>query len=93
VLLLAKNSPNIREANGSHGHQRSVPSVWIKAVQEKWPYRHGKQQHQCKAYERQFGATADDRRITDEQRTMIEHLLRGELLIVGLLVRPPDAAR
>ena len=36
--------------------------------------RHGKQHHQCKACERQFGATAEDRIIADEQRTLIEHL-------------------
>ena len=33
--------------------------------------RHGKQNHQCKACERQFGATADDRLIADDRRTMV----------------------
>src|SRR5919197_1450298 len=30
--------------------------------------RHGKQNHQCKACERQFGATAEDYRIAEAQR-------------------------
>ncbi len=45
--------------------------------------RHGKQNHQCKACERQFGATADDRLIADEQRTMVEHLLRERVSLRG----------
>jgi hypothetical protein len=38
VLLLVKNSLDIREVTSSHGRQRRVPSVWINTVQEKWPY-------------------------------------------------------
>ena len=36
----------------------------------------GRQNHQCQACERQFVATAEDRSIADEQRTLIEYLLR-----------------
>jgi insertion element IS1 protein InsB len=46
--------------------------------------RHGKQNHQCKACERQFSATADDRLITDERRTMVEHLLRERVSLRGI---------
>ena len=46
--------------------------------------RHGKQNHQCKACERQFGATADDRLIADERRTMVEHLLRERISLRGI---------
>jgi insertion element IS1 protein InsB len=46
--------------------------------------RHGKQHHQCKACERQFGATAEDRIIADEQRTLIEHLLRERISLRGI---------
>jgi insertion element IS1 protein InsB len=46
--------------------------------------RHGKQNHQCKACERQFGATADDRLIADERRTMVEHLLRERVSLRGI---------
>jgi insertion element IS1 protein InsB len=46
--------------------------------------RHGKQNHQCQACERQFVATADDRLIADEQRTMIEHLLRERISLRGI---------
>ena len=46
--------------------------------------RHGKQNHQCKACERQFSATADDRLITDEQRTRVEHLLRERISLRGI---------
>jgi hypothetical protein len=46
--------------------------------------RHGKQNHQCKVCERQFGATAEDCLISDEQRTMIEHLLRERISLRGI---------
>jgi insertion element IS1 protein InsB len=45
---------------------------------------HGKQNHQCKACERQFVATAEDRSIADEQRTLIEHLLRERISLRGI---------
>ena len=46
--------------------------------------RHGKQNHQCKACERQFSATADDRLIADEQRKRIEQLLCERLSLRGI---------
>jgi len=46
--------------------------------------RHGKQNHQCKACERQFGATADDRLIADERRTRVEHLLQERISLRGI---------
>jgi insertion element IS1 protein InsB len=46
--------------------------------------RHGKQNHQCKACERQFRATVDDRLITDKRRTMVEHLLRERVSLRGI---------
>ena len=46
--------------------------------------RHGKQNHQCKACERQFSATADDCLITDERRTRVEHLLRERISLRGI---------
>jgi insertion element IS1 protein InsB len=46
--------------------------------------RHGKQHHQCKACECQFGATAEDRRIADERRTTVEHLLRERISLRGI---------
>ncbi len=46
--------------------------------------RHGKQNHQCNACERQFVATAEDHRIAGEQRTMMEHLLREGISLRGL---------
>ena len=46
--------------------------------------RHGKQNHQCKVCERQFVATAEDRIIADEQRTLIEHLLRERISLRGI---------
>ena len=45
---------------------------------------HGKQNHQCKACERQFVATAEDRSIADEQRTLIAHLLRERISLCGI---------
>jgi insertion element IS1 protein InsB len=46
--------------------------------------RHGKQNHQCKACERQFVATAEDHSIADERRTLIEHLLRERISLRGI---------
>jgi insertion element IS1 protein InsB len=46
--------------------------------------RHGKQNHQCKACERQFSATANDRLIADERRTRVEHLLRERISLRGI---------
>jgi insertion element IS1 protein InsB len=46
--------------------------------------RHGKQNHQCKACERQFSATADDRLIADEQRQRIEQLLCERISLRGI---------
>jgi transposase-like protein len=37
--------------------------------------RHGKQQHQCKACERQCSSSADNHRISHERRSLIERLL------------------
>src|SRR5712691_4658879 len=44
----------------------------------------GKQNHQCKACERQFSGTADDRLIADERRTRVEHLLRERVSLRGI---------
>ena len=46
--------------------------------------RHGKQNHQCKACERQFSATADDYLMADERRTRVEHLLRERISLRGI---------
>jgi len=46
--------------------------------------RHGKQNHQCKACDRQFVATAENRLIAHEQRTLIEHLLRERISLRGI---------
>jgi insertion element IS1 protein InsB len=56
-------------------------SVWHK---ENGHTRHAKQNHQCQACERQFVATAEDRGIGGEQRTMIEHLLRERISLRGI---------
>ena len=46
--------------------------------------RHGKQNHQCKACDRQFVATAENPLIAQEQRTLIEHLLRERISLRGI---------
>lgn len=46
--------------------------------------RHGKQNHQCKACERQFGAAAEDHRISTERRSMVEHLLCERISLRGI---------
>src|SRR5215218_6123939 len=44
----------------------------------------GKQNHQCKACGRQFVASTEERIIADEQRTLIEHLLRERISLRGI---------
>jgi insertion element IS1 protein InsB len=44
----------------------------------------GKQNHRCKACGRQFVASAEERIIGDEQRTLIQHLLRERLSLRGI---------
>jgi IS1 family transposase/transposase-like protein len=44
----------------------------------------GKQNHQCKACGRQFVASAEDHSVSDEQRTVIEHLLRERISLRGI---------
>jgi IS1 family transposase len=46
--------------------------------------RHGKHNHQCTACERQCVATAENRRIADEPRTVIAHLLRERISLRGI---------
>jgi insertion element IS1 protein InsB len=44
----------------------------------------GKQNHRCKTCGRQFVASAAERVIADEQRTLIEHLLRERISLRGI---------
>jgi hypothetical protein len=43
-----------------------------------------KQNHQCKACGRQFVASPEDHIISEEQRTLIEHLLRERISLRGI---------
>ena len=55
--------------------REACPACGSKRYKKNGHTRHGKQNHQCKACERQFGATAEDHLISEAQRTMVEHLL------------------
>jgi transposase-like protein len=44
----------------------------------------GKQNHQCKACGRQFVASAEDYIVSDEERTVVEHLLRERISLRGI---------
>ena len=46
--------------------------------------RTGKQHHQCQACGRQFVASPEDCLISDEQRTLIEHLRRERISLRGI---------
>jgi insertion element IS1 protein InsB len=48
------------------------------------PIHSGKQNHQCKACGRQCVASAEERIIADEQRTLVEHLLRERISLRGI---------
>jgi hypothetical protein len=62
----------------------ACPACGSKRDKKNGHTRHGKQNHQCKACERQFVATAEDRLSADEQRTMLEHLLRERISLRGI---------
>src|SRR5712692_10693783 len=64
--------------------REACPACGSKRYKKNGHTRHGKQNHQCKACERQFGATAEDHLISEAQRTMIEHLLRERISLRGI---------
>jgi len=64
--------------------REACPACGAKRYKKNGHTRHGKQQHQCKACERQFGATAEDHLMSEAQRTMIAHLLRERLALRGI---------
>ena len=53
----------------------------------------GKQNHQCKACGRQCVASAEERIMADEQRTLIEHLLRERISLRGICRRWASVSR
>ena len=64
--------------------REACPACGSRRYKKNGHTRHGKQKHQCKACERQFGATTDDRLIADDRRTMVEHLLRERVSLRGI---------
>jgi len=84
VLLLVKNSPNLREVTSSHGLREACPACGSKRYKKNGHTRHGKQNHQCKACERQFTGNAIDRSIASEQRRRIAPLLRERISLRGI---------
>src|SRR5919109_91152 len=62
----------------------ACPACGSKRYKKNGHTRHGKQNHQCKACERQFGATAEDHRISEAQRTTIERLLCERISLRGI---------
>ena len=64
--------------------REACPACGSRRYKKNGHTRHGKQNHQCQACERQFGATADDRLIADDRRTMVEHLLRERVSLRGI---------
>ena len=64
--------------------REACPACGSKRYKKNGHTRHGKQNHQCKACERQLSATADEHRIADERRTRVEHLLRERISLRGI---------
>ena len=64
--------------------REACPACGSKRYKKNGHTRHGKQNHQCKACERQFGATAEDHLISEAQRTMVEHLLCERISLRGI---------
>src|SRR5215831_20396104 len=64
--------------------REACPACGSKRYKKNGHTRHGKQNHQWKAGERQFTGNAIDRSIASEQRRRIEHLLRERLSLRGI---------
>jgi insertion element IS1 protein InsB len=64
--------------------RETCPACGSRRYKKNGHTRHGKQNHQCQACERQFSGTADDRLMADERRTRVEHLLRERLSLRGI---------
>jgi insertion element IS1 protein InsB len=64
--------------------REACPACGSKRYKKNGHTRHGKQNHQCKACERQFTGNAMDRSIASEQRRRIEHLLRERISLRGI---------
>ena len=62
----------------------ACPACGSSRYKKNGPTRHGKQNHQCKACERQLSATTDDHLMADERRTRVEHLLRERISLRGI---------
>jgi transposase-like protein len=62
----------------------ACPGCGSPQVKQNGHIHSGKQNHQCKACRRQFVASAEDHLISDEQRTVIEHLLRERISLRGI---------
>jgi insertion element IS1 protein InsB len=64
--------------------REACPACGSKRYKKNGHTRHDKQNHQCKACERQFTGNAIDRSIASEQRRRIEHLLRERISLRGI---------
>jgi insertion element IS1 protein InsB len=64
--------------------REACPACGAKRYKKNGHTRHGKQNHHCKACGRQFGSTAEHRVIPDEQRILIENLLRERISLRGI---------
>src|SRR5438552_16319148 len=83
MLLLSQNSPK-RRSPVAMVIRETCPTCGANRSKKNGHTRHGKQNHQCKACERQLSATADDYLIADERRTRVEHLLRERISLRGI---------
>ena len=64
--------------------REACPACGSKRYKKNGHTRHGKQNHYCKACERQFSASAEPSIIPHEQRTLIESLLRERISLRGI---------
>src|SRR5919199_6381825 len=64
--------------------REACPAYGSKRYKKNGHTRHGKQNHYCKACERQFSASAEPSIIPHEQRTLIESLLRERISLRGI---------
>jgi hypothetical protein len=80
VLRLVKNLVTMREAHSSHDRQRRMSRVEIDTIQDERSYSQRPTAASVQGMRTPGGgASAEDRLIADEQRTLIAYLLRERI--------------
>src|SRR5262249_52168501 len=80
----SKTAPTVGRVPAVMVVREACPMCGFTQYKKNGHSRHDKQNHQCRACAQQFVAVANDRHITDAQRTMVEHLLCERISLRGI---------